>query len=488
AGGSSFSQVEDLSSFQSANRALFFQRWEKIHTQEESKFRLKAELDRVRHPSTLTVNRRYAKESLDVLFILPSMARRYGGIRVVNALCGSLLREGLRTAVLTQERIKDEADLHGLDFTPWQSPENLKHHVEKIGLIVATSHATIPQAETLAKDFGAAFTAFLQGPEIAFGSGARFHQTWEEYRRLPHAICVSDFLVEYLGNYTKAPIDVARFGPDPLVFYPLEITRQKKSIAIAINKQPEKGSGMALQFGLLAKQRGYHLVLFGFEADEKKLNLPQGFAECLGPLDSSGLAKLFNRMEFIADFSIYEGLGLLPLEAAFCGAIPLLTSKGGPDRIFTDGENALFIPSFVESAALLERVESLNDSEKERLRAGAIALRHKVGQRSACEDFLSIVRKRWLKAPLTTAQTLVTPSESPSFAAVMRDRRHLQKARERQGHKAYRKDNHHLSHALREARQHAEFLENTIKAMHESLSWRITQPLRSLRQALFFRR
>lgn len=484
AGGSSFSQVEDLSSFQSANRALFFQRWEKLHTQEEAKFRLKNELGRVRDAKTLTVNRRYAKESLDVLFILPGMARRYGGIRVVNALCASLLREGLRAAVLTQERIKDEDDLYGLDFTPWQSPENLKHHVEKIGLIVATAHATIPQAEALAKEYGAPFTAFLQGPEIAFGSGARFYHTWEEYQRLPHAICVSDFLVEYLRGYTKAPIDVTRFGPDPLAFYPRELPRQPRSIAIAINKQPEKGSGMALQFGLLAKQLGYHLVLFGFEADEKKLNLPQGFAECLGPLDSAGLAKLFSRVEYIADFSVFEGLGLLPLEAAFCGAIPLLTSKGGPDHIFTDGKNAVFIPSFVSSTALLDRIEKLESSEKSKLQNGAVALCNKVGQRSACEDFLRIVKQRWLKEAFSFNHALVTSSESASFAAVMRDRRHLHKAKEREGHRAYKRDNYYLSNTLTEAREYIRHLEKNLDMMQQSLSWRITQPLRRIKRLL----
>ena len=71
-----------------------------------------------------------------------------------------------------------------------------------------------------------------------------------------------------------------------------------------------------------------------------------------GKLDSDGLAKLFSRCQFYLDLSFMEGLGLLPLEAAMCGCVPVMTKKGAPDLIFGEGNGVVWLESHMQYTSL----------------------------------------------------------------------------------------------------------------------------------------
>ena len=92
--------------------------------------------------------------------------------------------------------------------------------------------------------------------------------------------------------------------------------------------------------------------------------------EQLGPLDPQGIADLFNSSSLYLDFSIFEGLGLVPLEAYFCGAIPVLTRKGAPETIFTGelSSSVIWLDSPTFSVAAANRLIGLSEDEMQEFR------------------------------------------------------------------------------------------------------------------------
>jgi glycosyltransferase involved in cell wall biosynthesis len=99
-----------------------------------------------------------------------------------------------------------------------------------------------------------------------------------------------------------------------------------------------------------------------------------------------GLAQLFSRTEFLIDQSYLEGLGLMPLEAAFCGCIPVTGGSGGAQYIFKDGENAIVTNGYKHLRETLDRIESFTDTEKDSLRDGAMKLRTELNLELGLQD------------------------------------------------------------------------------------------------------
>ena len=183
-----------------------------------------------------------------------------------------------------------------------------------------------------------------------------------------------------------------RLGPDPLVFYPRDVARRTFTVALAANAIPEKGTTQALEIALLLRERGFHLTVFGW--DTQQFLIDPAVGDILHDTSREALAHLFSHTEFIIDQSYLEGLGLLPLEAAFCGCIPLLGSRGGSEYIFQDGKNSITINGYKNLTKSLDRVQALTPDEKIRLSMNAMTLRSElnleIGLSDAIKQFSDI--------------------------------------------------------------------------------------------------
>jgi glycosyltransferase involved in cell wall biosynthesis len=222
--------------------------------------------------------------------------------------------------------------------------------------------------------------------EVAFPTGAN-SETLDALKRVEHVICVSRCLEDYIRFIApRATVVQLSLGPHPDTFYPRDITRDPKSVAIAVSANPEKGSVHAMQIGLFLRERGFSLRFFGWEPDA--ILYPASLGEVLRNTQREALATLFSRTEFFVDCSRFEGLGLLPLEAAFCGCIPLLDVAGGPEYIFTNGKDCIDIGGYRHLPATIESIVNLTSNEKRTLSSNALKLRSKYalpdGLRKAC--------------------------------------------------------------------------------------------------------
>jgi len=372
-GGASFETVATVDDIRQNAQKLFRKRWGTTHDALVQQFEL--------HTSPTLRNRQPApSQDLDVLLILPTTDLRYGGIWMGATLVSSLMAAGKKVAVLAVTN-PVPGSLRTFGLEAWADDTLMGQTVSSIGCVLASDESSLDLARRVAQNYSCPEAILLQGMEVAFRSG-RTIQTFRHYQSLPHFLCVSEALEEYAALINPhAEITPLRAGPDPLVFYPRDASRMPKSIAIGLNGIPEKGASQALEFALLLKERGFTLFFFGW--DTLAFDIPDNLGTVVGPSDRRGLAHLFSSTEFLVDYSFAEGLGLLPLEAAFCGCIPVLHPHGGPEYIFTDSENSIILGGYKTLKHDLDRITGLAETDKARMRENMTALRSAYGLRAA---------------------------------------------------------------------------------------------------------
>src|SRR5262249_49230738 len=151
-------------------------------------------------------------------------------------------------------------------------------------------------------------------------------------------LVVSKSLADYVKSVTYRKASQLHLGPSPLLFYPrANVSRDPLALAVCLRREPLKGTGVALLNALIAQRAGFSIHLFGAKLNCDALDKAQYY----GDLNQRDLAKLLSRVGFYLDCSYMEGLGLLPLEAAFCGAIPIVCELQGLTGILVPDKNCL---------------------------------------------------------------------------------------------------------------------------------------------------
>jgi glycosyltransferase involved in cell wall biosynthesis len=323
----------------------------------------------------------------DLLFVLPGILDKIGGIWSVMQLVKRLISLGVRAQVYTEGPVSREFLERHRDFAPITQQDS-GVRISGVRIVCATSFDTVPNARELAGRYGAALEYFVQGPEAMFLSGTQFGMATEDYHTFQRVLVTSSFLADYVRLYGDQISDACliRLGPDNLRYYPRNVERKPLSIVGCLRAIPEKGTSLLLYFLSLAKQRGFTVHLFG--ADTSRFDIPSEFAIQHGDISGEAAATLFSAAGFYADFSIYEGLGLVPLEAAFCGAIPILLNNGGVNTVFTPGESAVFASGVAGLATACDEALAIagDPARADAMRSNGIAIGEKHSLRLAVQD------------------------------------------------------------------------------------------------------
>ncbi len=396
-GSGSFFQLEDLNAKRKANFDFFMERWGKTHLTEIKKFSKNKDLLFRLDLKLQTSKWMLDSFEYDVLFVLPAMIEKSGGISVVVELVEKLNAIGYKanifvTGVIDKNYVEK---FHSFNPIRLRSLKNIK----KCKLVFSTHYNTVLASKKLSQKLNAKYVYFVQGPEGMFNNAQFFETVTQTYSEASDIICVSEYLHKYLQAYSdpRAKIKNISWGPSPLVYYSKNKTRQPKSIAGCLRTTVEKGSCYLLNFLYLAKKQGYQIHLFGKECGA--FELPQGFATLHGDLDSHGMATLFNQVEFYADFSFYEGLGLIPLEAAFCGAVPIITQNGGSNTIF-NSSNSILVTKPVEPNEAIQKLLCLSSTEVNSLSASAEKLSLSYSSLNGFKAFQAILEGCYAVKPL----------------------------------------------------------------------------------------
>ncbi len=402
--GASFS---DTSARFEKNLGLLMARWRHLYEAELLEFNRRNELGAVRDAATFEWTGARGSEPFDVLFVLPMMGV-FGGVADVLELTNALVLEGLHAGVVLLEEAASEIDLE-LFFTPLRLPaERFAEELPETRVLVATAYQTAPAVALAAARRPAMKTAyFLQDYEGWFG-GDPVEVVAQTYDLVPQMTAISTWLADEIARRHGHRAAVVPMSGDPEVFYPRGDRSECGPIRVVAMLRYEERRGFRYLLPALrtvSAHPGVEIVLFGAHRFAE-----ENFAHThVGVLSRDGVARLLSTAHVVVDPSLFQGFGLVGLEAMASGAACVLTASGGVMEYARHDDNALVVPPGDEqalAAAIFRLVE--DRALRERLAQSGLATARTFTWRRSAETFTSFLRA--LPAPV--------PVSAPERAAL----------------------------------------------------------------------
>ena len=302
-------------------------------------------------PSALQVNNQLL--NCDFLFIYSSDSHEIGGLKTGGKLARDLLNR-------EPWRINGFALHH--DPTTNNDDDFFVAGVDSDSIIknvVACGSDTIEKALEISKKFNAKLVLLMMGLDQIFAP------TWRESKNFISAIQKSDLVISLSPHLAKQAklygaqnVSIAPLGYDKREFFYQDVPKRKK-ILVTCRISPEKGLKFVLPALTLLRERGWEVVGFGDLPEHEEA---EAFDVFLGRISSDELNSQFQDAKFLIDPSWVEGLGLVALEAAACGVIPIITARSDYSGLF-DEPNKPFVEivNFIDPEKLIQIIE---DSDK----------------------------------------------------------------------------------------------------------------------------
>jgi glycosyltransferase involved in cell wall biosynthesis len=165
---------------------------------------------------------------------------------------------------------------------------------------------------------------------MLFDNGANFGTTLEHLADVDEVICVSPYLAELAKTFGVDDPRVVHLGPDLDRFFRNSEIKKSRKVLIPSRLNFDKATTFSIPLALHFQKMGYQIETFGFTTDALKL-IP-GIRHH-GQVSPNELNLLLNESDYIIDTSLFEGLGLTPLEALRAECVPIVNRKGGIDSI-----------------------------------------------------------------------------------------------------------------------------------------------------------
>ena len=348
-GSASYLLDDQKSKIYDQNRKIFFERWGKLHQDRHEEYIRSNALAHVLTQSGHTCQE-FIDDDIDVLFIAPTNNRAIGGVKIIFEMASYLCEHGVRAKIFCTDQTAPISDHFHDSLMPIFREKTLLQLVKSVKIVVGTGIGVAGFTSQMKNHYHAKCWWLVQGPECYFGVGEHYQRFKDEVLSADHVITVSQYLTNLVKDFGVTSITTLPLGPDHLAFYPRDVNRDSKSLAIHLIDTPDKGARFAISFAEEAKRQGMNVHFFGSSRLTEIVSKDLGTFH--GKLDSDGLAKLFSRCQFYLDLSFMEGLGLLPLEAAMCGCVPVMTKKGAPDLIFGEGNGVVWLESHMQYTSL----------------------------------------------------------------------------------------------------------------------------------------
>ena len=398
--GASFS---DTDARFARNRELLMARWRHLYETEVAEFNRRDELGALRDATTGEWTGPRSAEPFDVLFVLPMMGV-FGGVADVLELTNALVLEGLHAGVVLLEEAASEIDLE-LFFTPLRLPaERFAEELPATRVLVATAYQTaMPVALAAARRPGMKTAYFLQDYEGWFG-GDPVETVAQTYDLVPQMTAISTWLSDLVAEHHGHRAAVVPMSGDPEVFYPRGDRAEAGPVRVVAMLRYEERRGYRYLLPALrtvAAHEGVEVVLFGAHRFEEE-NFPHRH---VGVLSRDGVARLLSTAHIVVDPSLFQGFGLVGLEAMASGAACVLTASGGVMEYARHDDNALVVPPGDEqalTAAILRLVE--DRPLRERLALSGLATARRFTWQRSAETFGAFLRSLPEARPVPAAE------------------------------------------------------------------------------------
>ena len=383
------------------NLGLLMARWRQLYETELAEFDRRNALGELRDAATQEWRGEEGNEPFDVLFVLPMMGV-FGGVADVLELTNALVLEGLHAGVVLLEEAPLEIDLE-LFFTPLRLPaERFADELPAARVLVATAYQTAPAvALAAARRPGTKTAYFLQDYEGWFG-GEPVETVAQTYDLVPQMTAISTWLSDEIARRHGHRATVVPMSGDPEVFYPRGDRATDGPVRVVAMLRYEERRGFRYLLPALARvssHPGVEIVLFGAHRAEEE-NFPHTH---VGVLSRDGVARLLSTAHVVVDPSLFQGFGLVGLEAMASGAACVLTASGGVMEYAHDDENALVVPPGDDAALATAILRLVEDAPlRQRLAESGLATARRFTWRRSAETFIAFLRALPEPAPVPT--------------------------------------------------------------------------------------
>jgi glycosyltransferase involved in cell wall biosynthesis len=319
--GLSYGTKDDLSATKLKNVATFKNKWGAVHLKGLRKWEGNNPLHKIEgyirriHKST--------KLSADFLILIPSLDDHSGGSKMVIALFEQLWRTGRTARLLSTIR-----DIHR--NSAWAPAPERSVKKSQFPNVVTTGSGTFENGTRQSTRFNAKKILFFQGPEMFFDNGAYFGRTLKHLAKTDLAICNSPYVEQLAQTFGVSNTCVIPLGPDTDQFFRDEKIQKTNKVLISSRLNADKATVLSIPIAISFLKLGYEVETFGFPTDA--LKLVPGIKHH-GQISPTDMNQLMNESKYLIDTSIFEGLGLTPLEALRAHCIPVVTRKGGLESV-----------------------------------------------------------------------------------------------------------------------------------------------------------
>jgi glycosyltransferase involved in cell wall biosynthesis len=105
------------------------------------------------------------------------------------------------------------------------------------------------------------------------------------------------------------------------------------------------------------RNQGWTIIGFGELPD---LTMAREFDDFLGRIAKNELGNLLRRSRILLDPSLIEGLGLLALEAAACGCVPIINSRNSYQGLFDSGfQPFVEIKNYLDPQLIIDKITQI---------------------------------------------------------------------------------------------------------------------------------
>jgi glycosyltransferase involved in cell wall biosynthesis len=319
--GVSYGNKENLNQIRQQNMETFKIKWGPQHRKGLRKWNSSNPTNHIEG----YIRNKHKKTSLDAdnLLLIPSLDDHSGGSKMVVELFEQLWRTGSTTRIVSTIR-----DMHRSNS--WSATTEGLVSGSVFKNTITTGAGTFDKGARLAKRANTKRTLFFQGPEMLFDNGAFFWATVKHLKEVDYVVCGSPFLADLARTFGAAKTEVIHLGPDINQFYRDQKTAKINKALISSRLNADKGTVFAIPLALHLQKMGYQVETIGFTTDALKL-IPG--LKHHGQVTARRMNQLMNEAKYIVDTSLFEGLGLTPLEALRAECVPIVTRKGGLESI-----------------------------------------------------------------------------------------------------------------------------------------------------------
>ncbi len=344
----SFGSDHQINEHRQRNHKLFLEKWGEIYNSAWESYKKNDPIKYI----TREINRlgkKFKNKSFDVIFYLPIITQKIGGIHVCIEIVNDLILNNIKAMVVVDDIVYEYSEMMLFNSLVMTTPRELFNSNVAANVIAGTAWNTMYPAYHFAALREAALVYFVQGYETYFDNGLNYGRVAETYQMTDNIIVTSEWLKNKLSSVFQRPSELLPIWYDEHVFHPVNTSKnpsQQMNVTMVLRGDVYKGDWILLdiirQLSIQNAELAITVIDFNESTDFDK-DSAAAIRRIRGPLPKPKIAEILQRTDVFVDASLQEGFGLFIIEAMACGAVPVVSDSGGINQFLKSGKNGIII-------------------------------------------------------------------------------------------------------------------------------------------------